>query len=206
MSGFLQSLKKLRNRYFALRHGRSKAQEAGIIVSAPLEGAKEQYALSAHGEGEVWDLRKSFAAAALFGEDVAIYSSPFSRAIQTAAIVKTLLCATRNITVDARLRERFFGDWEGTSTKNYRITWEKDQVDPAHTDGGVESAVAVQARMVSLIAEIEKRCARKAVLLVSHGDPLIMLQAAFEGAPLSSYYTLKRLRTAEFREFALLCA
>lgn len=87
----MQLSKDLSNRYFILRHGESTVNVAGIILSHPEEGTKEEHTLTAEGENQV---RKSVAQAKsdnVLGEDTIIYSSPFSRCKRTAEIAKEIL-------------------------------------------------------------------------------------------------------------------
>ena len=76
----------LRNEYYALRHGWSKANEAGIIVSRIDSGARLDYGLHATGREQARAAGDAFKA--IVGErPVAILSSDFSRTFETAQIV-----------------------------------------------------------------------------------------------------------------------
>ena len=55
-----------------------------------------------------------------------ICSSDFSRARQTAEIVRAHL-GTPEVVIAEALRERCFGDWEGSATGNYARVWAADE-------------------------------------------------------------------------------
>lgn len=183
------------NRYVALRHGESAANLHGIIVSDPHSGVAHQ-GLTPRGRQQVVE---SLARATVLNAGVHIYSSDFRRARETAEIVHGLLHCTHPITVCPALRERFFGGWEGMSTGHYEEVWAADARDPLHTRHGVESVQAVLDRMLGLVIELERQWHAETILLVSHGDPLQILETAFVGEPPAKHRSLPPLRTAEIR-------
>ena len=77
------------------------------------------------------------------------------------------------------LRERSFGDLEGTPVANYARVWTADGADGDHGRDGVEPAAAVLDRTTALVADLERRYSGRDILLVSHGDTLQILQAGF---------------------------
>lgn len=188
------------NRYFALRHGESKANVAEIILSHLENGVKEEFTLTERGEQQVRDSVKKAKAEGLLDEKIVIYSSPFSRCKKTAEIAKEVLGVKGEIHFDERLRERYFGDFEKTHNSNYQKTWDKDSSDPHHKHDNVESASEVQARTWSLIEDLEKEYVGKKILLVSHGDALQILQTGFLKKSPSEHRQIPHLETAEIRE------
>lgn len=194
----LSGTDRLANSYSAMRHGQSKANTFGIIVSRIETDERGDYGLSDLGR------REALAAARGCGlpADAVICSSDFSRARQTAEIVRACLGAPAVVIAPA-LRERCFGDWEGTAVSNYARVWAADETDAWHAGGGVEPAAAVLDRATALIAELERRYRGRAVLLVSHGDTLQILQAGFLRADPSAHRRLPHLGTAEIRRLHL---
>lgn len=185
----------LRNRYFAMRHGHSLANEQGIIVSHPRNG-RGGFGLSARGRRQV--------AASLNVEDrldaaTLIVSSDFDRALESAQIAHGLLGCHADIRVDQRLRERDFGELEFGSNLAYEGVWARDAADPDDEYRGVESANRVMLRVTSLIAELEADTPGATFLLVSHGDCLQLLQTAFCREDASRHRSLEHLETAEIR-------
>lgn len=188
----LTSLAGLRNRYFLMRHGQSKANVAGIIVSSLARDAGGDYGLSDLGREQVLVAAKESG----LPPDTVICASPFARARQTAEIVREHLGAPP-VTVRDALRERYFGDWDGTATANYEKVWAGDQAGRA--GGGVEPAADVQDRVTALVAELDAADEGRAVLLVSHGDALQILQTGFAGTDANTHRAVPHLETAEIR-------
>lgn len=192
-------IKRVRNRYFLMRHGESEANCQAIILSDPQNGVSG-YGLSPHGRQQVID---SISRETRLDANTLVYSSDFKRALQTASIVHQHLRCTQPVVITESLRERFFGDLERTSSDNYERVWAADAANAGHTEHAVESAVAVMQRASSLILEIEHACEQASVLLVAHGDVLQLLQTAFEKLPGERHRSLPHLHTAEIREVTL---
>jgi glucosyl-3-phosphoglycerate phosphatase len=194
----IKSVGILSNNYYAMRHGQSKANVEGIIVSHPENGVKDRYGLTDLGKEQV----RISAERSSLGTDTLIFCSDFSRAAQTANIVqKALNCAPPQPTI--LLRERFFGDLEMQDNANYQKVWDKDKQDPGHTEHGVESVNSVLDRATKLIAELEQTYKDKDILLISHGDCLQILQTGFQKVSSSAHRELEHLKTAEIRQLLL---
>ena len=181
-----------------MRHGESIANQQGIIVSAPENGLSD-YGLSDSGQTNI----KQSLEAGVLPQITHIISSDFKRARESAEIAQALLQFNQDITFTENLRERFFGDFELKANDCYQIVWDNDAVNSAHTIDNVESADAVMDRTSSLIQSIEKKFTGETFLLVSHGDALQILQAAFHKSPASEHRLLPHLDTAEIRELVL---
>jgi broad specificity phosphatase PhoE len=203
---------RLANRYRVMRHGESKANASGIIVSRIETDRGGDYGLSELGR------RQAAAAARACGlpADTVICSSDFSRARQTAEIVRAQLGAPPVVAAPA-LRERCFGDLEGSATGNYARVWAADEaragdaggVEPGTgggepvPDDGVEPAAAVLDRATALVAELERRYGGRDILLVSHGDTLQILQTGFLRMDPAAHRGLPPLAVAEIRALRL---
>jgi len=117
---------------------------------------------------------------------VAIYASDFTRARETALIfaqvlrennVPLLFLNNHNnnnnnnnndkntdsgndnssgVKFDKRLRERYFGQFNGESDSHYQDVWDEDCIDPNHTKYDVESVNSVVRRTTELILDIEQ--------------------------------------------------
>lgn len=186
----------LQNRYFIIRHGESKANVAGLIVSSPANGV-EKYGLSDKGCSQV---SNAFIAEKRLAADTVIVSSDFKRTLETAAIAFKCLSASTQVQIEPLLRERYFGEWELGDSKNYEKVWQSDADDPNHTEQGVESVLSVLERLNALLKIVEANYVDKNVLLVSHGDILQMLQTAFDGVEPSKHRSIPHLNTAEIRQ------
>lgn len=177
-----------------MRHGRSLANEAGLIISSPADGALVKYGLSEVGRGQTAVAAQN----SPLNSKVLIYSSDFSRARQTAEIVRQIINADR-VAITEALRERYFGDWDKTSHDNYQKVWALDQrLDKTHQNN-VEPLSSVLERAMQLIADIEDKHSAKTILLVSHGDTLQILQAGLVGSSPTKHRDLPHLETAEIR-------
>jgi probable phosphoglycerate mutase len=185
---------RLNNRYFAMRHGQSLANEQGIIISHPANGVLAEYGLSEIGKNQVAaSVKKS-----ILPPDTVIYSSDFSRARQTAEIVCQQIGGSE-VTLAEELRERYFGDWEKMPFANYEKVW---QVDREHADWhkhNVEPVNDVLTRTLRLITEIEYHHLERDILLVSHGDTLQILQVGLSGQSPTKHRDLPYFETAEIR-------
>nr|GLL23563.1 uncharacterized protein LOC109161348 isoform X2 [Ipomoea trifida] len=181
----------LRNRYWVLRHGKSIPNELGLIVSSMENGILEQYKLGAAGVEQARlagdSFRKELIDNKFQPENVRICYSPFSRTRHTAKVVASQLdipfegaqCMVIN-----DLRERFFGpSYELMSHDKYPEIWDLDEKDPfKQPEEGGESVADVVSRLTNALTSIEKEFQGCAVLIVSHGDPLQILQTILSAA------------------------
>ena len=198
----LASRPHLVNRYFAMRHGHSRPNAAGRVVSDPAAGRLESAGLSARGRHQV---ERVIAATGAGVEDglgprTRVVCSDFSRARETAEIVCTGLGAAP-AELDLRLRERFFGELEGGPDDAYAIAWAADAAGGGgRCIRGIEPADEVLDRTTALVADLEARYVAETVLLISHGDVLQILQCGFAGLDPGEHRALAPLATAEIRE------
>jgi len=178
-----------------MRHAQSTANEMHIIVSDPETGTTK-YGLTRKGEQQVLE-------AIVTNKEIVsveyIYTSDFLRAYQTAMIISQQL---NNIPVktDARLRERYFGQFEGTNSENYNKVWDMDcklEFDVACYD--VEPIHAVARRMLSFLLDCEKSHNNQNILIVSHGDPLQILYAVASGVAAHQFKSLPHFANADVR-------
>jgi glucosyl-3-phosphoglycerate phosphatase len=194
----LSGVDRLANRFSIMRHGQSKANARGIIVSCIANDRRGDYGLSEPGR------QQALAAArgcCLPGNTV-ICSSDFSRARQTAEIVRAHL-GTPEVVITEALRERCFGDWEGSATGNYARVWAADAANAYQAGGNVEPAAAVLDRVTAFVVDLERRYSVRDILLVSHGDTLQILRAGFLRMNPSQHRNLPELETAEIRQLHL---
>lgn len=185
------------NTYSVMRHGQSKANLAGVIVSRIESDRRGDWGLSELGRQEALTAADGCGLPA----DTVICSSDFTRARQSAEIVRAHIGAPEIIVAEA-LRERCFGDLEGAAVENYARVWAADEAD-ADQAGGVEHAAAVLDRATGLIADLERRYSGRGILLVSHGDTLQILQAGFLRMNPARHRHLPHLKTAEIRRLRL---
>ncbi len=190
---------QLQNTYFGLRHGTSRANETGIIISDPLAGI-DAYGLSEQG---VLEVENSIIEATRNGwvtDKTVIYTSDFRRTLETATIASQML-HTRPPIVSLYLRERRFRDFDGGPDDAYNRVWERDAIDPNHHDFRCESVHDVLERTVLFVLEMERRYYDSTILMVSHGDPLQILLTAFCGIPPNKHRELIPFARGEIRNF-----
>lgn len=193
----------MHNIYFVLRHGQSTANVAGIVLSSREEGEKIDYTLTPLGEEQVHEsVAKSKETGALDLHTV-IISSPFSRTRRTAEIAKEVLGTLNAFTIDDRLRERWFGDWEKTPDTAYAKVWEEDKKNPDQVSAQVESVHAVQKRVLELIDDLENEYRERKILLVSHGDVLQILLTSMQKQSPTMHREIQQLETAEIRKIEI---
>jgi probable phosphoglycerate mutase len=179
-----------------MRHGQSKANVAGVIVSRIDVDRGGDYGLSALGREQA----RTAATASGLPAGTMICSSDFARARETAEIVRAVLGAPA-VTLAEALRERYFGDWDGTGTENYGCVWADDEA--GRTGHGAEPVTSVLDRTTAFVARLEKDQQDQDILLVSHGDALQILQAGFQYLDPARHRSLPHLETAEVRRLAL---
>ncbi len=181
----------MKNRYFLMRHGESLANVADKIISSPENGC-QGYGLSERGREQAHRLARQSGLDA----ETRVICSDFLRTRQTAEIAAAALGCAPPV-LEPRLRERFFGQWEGTSAANYAPVWRRDQAD--QNGDGVEPAEQLTARLSSLIEELESTENAQCFLLVSHGDPLRFLQLWALGRPTREHQNIRHFSPAEVR-------
>ena len=192
-------LEHLSNTYHSLRHGKSKPNEDGIIVSSLEEGAKLIHGLVDLGREQVrTSVRRGLETNVFKRKKKIILHSPFSRAYQSAEV------AGEELDVDLieceDLRERFFGVLDGLTHVNYQAVWNRDQIYSGHTQFGVESVRSTRDRGLRVIQQCEEDYEDSDVILVGHGDSLQILETVFRGIHSSQHRTLKPLKNGELRQ------
>jgi len=163
---------KLKNKYYLLRHGKNNHQEESpdIIYCYPDNDIPcfltEEGINQVKKAGEVLKEKKI---------DM-IFSSDILRTRQTAKIVAEIIgMDINNIIYDTRLRDINWGIFCG---KNKQEAWdfdkENDMFESAPPQG--ESWKDCQERMKRVLEEIESNFQGKNIIIVSHGDPLWLLE------------------------------
>lgn len=180
----------LRNRYWVLRHGKSIPNEKGLIVSSLENGIRLEYRLASEGVEQAQLAGKLFLKELqeknIPLENVRICYSPFARTSHTAEVVASVLNLPfegPQCKVIEDLRERYFGPtFELLSHEKYPEIWAMDENDPFTKPEGGESVDDVASRLASAMATMESEYQGCAILVVSHGDPLQILQTILNAA------------------------
>ncbi len=164
-------------RLILIRHGESLANAERRFTHGPHE------ALSARGRDEAMERGRSVAARF---DPVAIYASPFVRALETARLIGAVL-GLEPVVIEA-LREQDFGTLRGQSyeTVAREPMWHTDRW--RFRPPGGETLEEVGQRAGPAFDEIAARHLGTEVVVVSHGGVMAALQAwistrRFEGTP-----------------------
>lgn len=166
---------KFRNTYFVLRHGRTNFQvKKPDFIYPPNDGPAVR--LIEEGKKQV---KKSVQKIKKAGIDE-IYSSDFFRTAQTARIAAREL-GIKKINFDKRLRDYNLGVYHGKTKKEFYRDFPVPKERFFKRPKGGESWNDVKKRMVNAIKGIDKKYAGKNILIVSHGDPLWLLEGAVKG-------------------------
>lgn len=186
--------------YFSLRHAYSIGNQNGIIISNVKNGKQSQYGLTDFGreQAEIAVTLLKMQNAEL--QKFIIYSSPFSRAIETAQIFADHLgIEVTNILED--LGERDFGQLEFENSTRYQEVWERDKLDVNSKYLDSESTAKVFERMYVVINTLENSITEKSsIILTSHGDPLLILETYFRGLAPNEQMKVPNIRNAEIRQ------
>ena len=189
---------KLKNRYFLLRHGRTIYQGRKKAFIYPSLSKNKQVPLTKKGQREI-----KKAAELLRNKKIdLIFCSDFLRAKETAQIVANTL-RVKKIIPDKRLRDINFGVLHGKKREDfYRLFPKGDKKRFFQAPKKGESWLQCQKRMKDFLKEMEKKYKSKNILVVSHGDPLWLLEGAVEKKSKSQLLEEKKknfIRTGELR-------
>jgi alpha-ribazole phosphatase len=156
---------------YLIRHGETEQNKTGVLMGST------DTPLNDHGRLQAATLGQRLNAL----EVDSIFSSPLSRAVETAALV---FGEETPIITDSSLQEFHFGEWEGMHfseiARQYPEIWEKWLTDweQTHIPGG-EAFPAFKHRVISVVEEIVRYNAGKRVAVVSHGGCIRSLLAHF---------------------------
>ncbi|MBI2618324.1 class I tRNA ligase family protein [Candidatus Kaiserbacteria bacterium] len=168
-------IKRSGNRYSVARHGESEKNVSPVIVT---DNPDAPYHITEKGKLEIRDALKQFN-----GENFdLIITSPVLRARETAEFVAEHLGFNKkDIIVDERIRELEHGTWEGRPLAEFENTF---PTDPSRFESGPEGGETwtdVRNRMGEFLYELERIHKGKRILIVSHGDPLALMNALAKG-------------------------
>lgn len=163
---------KLKNKYFLLRHGQTIYQTKKKNLVYPRSN-KSKVNLTKRGENQV-----KKAAQELKKQKIdLIFTSDFFRTRQTAKITAKELKLEVNF--DKRLRDLDWGVYRGVPKKEVYCYFSRH---PGHRfyqrPPQGESWSDCKKRMINFIKEIDKKYKNKNILIISHGDPLWLLEGA----------------------------
>lgn len=156
-----------------------------MILSHPETGAKPEWGLtdlgSAQAERTGELLNDVVQKDGVEPDAIVMFSSPFSRAVETAARIGShvqIHLHDDRMKKSEALRERYFGsELEGKcASMCYGKVWEEDEKNSLYRPGGDGESVAdVAGRVRQFVYEVEDRYSGCYVVVTSHGDSLSIL-------------------------------
>lgn len=175
-----------------LRHGRSVANEQGVIASRAAS-AEDAFGLTPSGRDQVVRSVARARSRGALHPPLVLVSSPLLRARESAQTAAEILDVTPS--VDQGLTERDFGDLELGSDGAYAAVWKEDLRDPGHRRWGVESVEDVLRRAGAVVEAWNRAEDVATVVLCTHGDVASTLLCAAHGAPLGRHREVGALAT-----------
>jgi glucosyl-3-phosphoglycerate phosphatase len=188
----------LKHKYYLVRHGFAFSNELGIIVSN-IQNDSPKYGLTPRGK------QQCSLACELFllqskntkTQKVILYS-PFVRSKQTAETLNKHIKADYMVQSEL-LGERFMGDIELKSNQNASLVWAEDSKNSGSNYQNSESCNQVLSRMREVIAECEKSPQQCEFFLVSHADPINILDSWMRGFQPGQHRSIPKIRNGEIR-------
>ncbi len=165
--GSIKELGLSSNTFYFSRHGEAENNTLEILSCYP---EKEACDLTENGVRAAKELGEKMGE--MGGVDM-IFSSDLLRTKHTAEIVAGILDAP--VEFDERLREYNSGVYNGRPVAEFEAVFPEKKLWTIAPEGG-ETWAQIQQRMVNFIEEIDKKYKNKRILVVSHGDPLLLVQ------------------------------
>ena len=184
---------KLNNTYYILRHGLSTSNTNGYLSAWP---EKRISHLVPKGKKQIQKAGQDFKK---IGLDF-IFSSDMHRTKQTSAIVSKI--TKIKVVFNKEFREINPGIFNNTDNGNYKNYFKNNNEWITKRPPQGESHIDCQKRMVKALKKIDKKHKGKKILIVSHGNPLWMLEASVRNwnrAKLLKEYK-NRIETGEWRK------
>lgn len=179
--GSLRDLDKFcysKNNFYLLRHREAEHNLKNVIASGPERGGNVSK-LTEKGINQAEAAGKRFFRKLGKKKLDVIFVSPYYRAKQTAEIISKIVGA--RIVVDERLKEIDCGNFNWLPEEEYQIFFPDVAEKFVKAPPGGENLNDVKKRVFEFIRDINSKYENKNILVVSHGDPLWMLEGAMAG-------------------------
>jgi isoleucyl-tRNA synthetase len=199
VAGSLEELNRNRartNTFILMRHGHATSNKNGWLASG-LETGRFVSRLTPQGTKDVEKAARSLAKK---GIDI-IVASPYRRTRKTAALIAKHTGA--RVIVDKRLGELNCGVFNRKKVLEYQKFFKNDvdRLTVAPEKG--ETLLDVRRRMYAAIRDLDAQHSGKRILIVGHGDPLWMLEAATRHVTGIEVFDMRYLKPGEFWEVPL---
>jgi isoleucyl-tRNA synthetase len=166
-----QFVPKSGNTYILIRHGESEYNVKKLLNSDR----------SVHNPLTELGVQQTKEAAAQLPQNIDyIYHSPLQRTKETAQVLAAELGHT-SLLEDPRLRESEMGELEGKphGTKDAHLSSPEEEFTKSIL--GSETLNEIRSRMADFLYDMERTHQGKTIVLVSHGDPIWMLESVIKG-------------------------
>lgn len=163
---------KFNNTYYIIRHGLSTSNVQSYLSAWP---EKKISRLTPEGKQTIKKAAQSFKK---IGIDL-IFTSDLHRTQQTAQIISKITGA--KIIIDKGLRELDPGIFNNTYNGDYTGYFKTNEERLTRRPPQGENLLDCQKRMAKVLKKINQKYKNKKVLIVSHGNPLWMLEAFAKG-------------------------
>lgn len=169
---------KLKNNFHIMRHGQTAYQTVKRNFSYPYKESVDVAGITKIGRDGV---RRTISKVKKLSIDI-IYASDFRRTRETAEMVARGIGLKKKPILTSKLRDVNIGKYHGGRKKDFYNDFPGD----FHwIPKNGESLVMVRDRMISFIKEIDICYENKNILIVSHGDPLWLLEGAIRGSDMT---------------------
>lgn len=162
------------NYFYFIRHGETIANSLNLVQG------RSDYPLTRKGKETTLITAKNLKE---FNFD-SIYSSPLSRALETANIIKDTLKLNLDIKTDSRIIERCFGVLEGKDfsiARPYFVNNKENEVN------GLETTEEVYIRVKEFLDEINQKYDNKNILLITHSNTISCLLRTLDSSIPSTF-------------------
>lgn len=195
----IADLKKMNsngNQFTFIRHGGADHNLKNILAGGK-ETAKNTSHLTENGRKMIEALAKKIAKEPKTRKINLIIASPFARTKETAQIISKTTKA--KVLIDKRIGEINCGVFDGGPVGAYHNFLNSGEKFTSAPEGG-ESKTAVRVRMVEFLKDINEKYKNKNIAIVSHGDPLWLLESAINACDNNQALEFSYINTGEMRK------
>lgn len=166
------------NTYYLVRHGEAENNVLGLLNSG---AGKREYSLTERGRRQVAETTEFLRAE----RPDFIVASPILRARQSAEIIRDVLAIP--LTIDSRLCEARFGDFEDTDHQAFIDFMRKHGTRAIGApELGVEGYMDIRERVRAFLDAVTSNFSGKKIVIVSHADTLQELYAELISEPIGA--------------------
>ncbi|KKP93839.1 MAG: hypothetical protein US98_C0034G0009 [Parcubacteria group bacterium GW2011_GWC1_38_6] len=190
---------RLKNHYLVLRHGQTFYQISEKKLAYPWP-EKKPILLTKEGEKQIEEAAKRLKKASI---DF-IYASDANRTRHSAGIIKKIIKFKKRIIFDKRLRDINLGVFGGKSREKFFDSFPKfSEALFCNKPKRGESWTDCRERLENFLEDIDKKYKNKNILIISHGDPIWLLEGLVKGINDKELIARKKkifLKTGRFKK------